>query len=448
MTLTCGMLRRCFEGAVPSAIATCALDGTPNVAYLSQVHYVDDAHVALTYQFFNTTRKNILANPRATVQVVDPATTTHYRLRLEYLRTETTGPLFENMKAKLAGIASHTGMSKVFRLMGSDVYRVIGIEQVAGAALAAPAVRPHLLAGLRACLGRFADCRHLAQLFDAALQGLEQHCDIHHTMLLMHDETRKRLYTVATRGYAQSGVGSEIGLGEGIIGVAARERTPIRIGHAAQEYLYGRATRQGFESSENSDALEMEIPFPGLADSSSQLAVPLALGRRLLGVLYAESPQDMRFTYEDEDALMVFAGQLAMAMELLSESAEQQEEGAVAAPLPAAVTGAPLIIRHYAADHSVFIDNDYLIKGVAGAIFWKLVRDHADAGRTEFSNRELRLDPALRLPDISDNLEARLILLQRRLGERNTAVAIEKTGRGRFRLNVSRPLELADAPGR
>lgn len=447
MTLTLGILRRCFEGAVPSAIATCAPDGTPNVAYLSQVHYVDEQHVALTYQFFNTTRKNILANPRATAQVIDPDAAIHYRLRLEYLRTETAGPLFENMKAKLAGIASHTGMSKVFRLMGSDVYRVLGIEQVGGGAPVPAAARPHLLARLRACVARFADCRDLAHLFDEALQGLEQHCDIRHAMLLMHDESRRRLYTVATRGYAQSGVGSEIGLGEGIIGVAARERTPIRIGHAAQEYLYSRATRQGFENSEDSDALEMEIPFPGLPDSSSQLAVPLTLGRRLLGVLYVESPQDMRFTYEDEDALMVLAGQLALAMELLSESVEQQDDAEVETPHPSAVRGAPLTIRHFGADHSVFLDNDYLIKGVAGAIFWKLARDYVEGGRTEFSNRELRLDSSLRLPDISDNLEARLILLQRRLAERSTEVAIEKTGRGRFRLNISRPLRLSDVQG-
>ncbi len=445
MNLSLGALRCCFEGAIPSAIATCAPDGTPNVAYLSQVHYVDESHVALTYQFFNNTRKNILANPRATVQVVDPDTGAHYRLQLEYLRTETEGPLFENMKAKLAGIASHTGMSKVFRLMGSDVYRVLVIEPVHGGMPSGITTRPNLLPRLRACLASLAGCTDLAHLFDETLQGLERYCDIRHAMLLMHDATRARLYTVATRGYVESGVGSEIRIGEGIIGVAARERTPIRIGYAAQEYLYSRVMRRSFERSADSDALETEIPFPGLPDSSSQLAAPLTLGPRLLGVLYVESPQELHFTFEDEDALIVLAGQLALSMELLSHSAEQHEETAIAPPPVAAVQGAPLTIRHFAADHSVFIDNDYLIKGVAGAIFWKLLRDHAEAGRSDFTNRELRLDPALKLPDISDNLEARLILLQRRLAERSAFLAIEKTGRGRFRLNVSRPLKLSAA---
>jgi adenylate cyclase len=101
-------------------------------------------------------------------------------------------------------------------------------------------------------------------------------------------------------------------------------------------------------------------------------------------------------------------------------------------------------LRHYVADDSIFVDDDYLIKGVAGAILWKLVGDYARAGRTDFTNRELRLDPQIRLPDLFDNLEARLILLQRRLAERSDAVRIEKTGRGRFRLCVQRPMELQE----
>jgi hypothetical protein len=316
MTKTLQSVRRCFEGVAPSVIATCAPDGTPNVALLSQVHYMDATHVALSYQFFNKTRENILTNPRATVQVVDPVCGTHYRLHLEYLRTETAGPLFENMKAKLAGIASHTGMSKVFRLLGSDVYRVLRIEAVAGDAPVETSPRQDLLPGLRACIAELGDCTELAHLLELALQGLEHYCGIRHAMLLMLDPARDLLYTVASHGYAESGVGSEVRMGEGIIGVAAQERTPIRIGYAAQEYLYSRATRLGFARSENSAALETEIPFPGLADSRSQLAVPLLLGSRLLGVLYVESPQELRFGYEDEDALVVLAAHLALAIEL------------------------------------------------------------------------------------------------------------------------------------
>lgn len=102
------------------------------------------------------------------------------------------------------------------------------------------------------------------------------------------------------------------------------------------------------------------------------------------------------------------------------------------------------MVRLYRANDSVFIDDDYLIKGVAGAIFAKLVRDYTQAGRTEFSNRELRLDPSIRLPDIGDNLEARLILLQRRLAERCDFLAIAKTGRGRFHFEVKRPVKLVE----
>lgn len=441
-------LRSCFEGAVPSAFATCGPDGTPNVAYLSQVHYVDDEHVALTYQFFNTTRKNILAHPRGTVQVVDPDTAAHYRLHLEYLRTETEGPVFENMKARLAGIASHTGMSKVFRLLGSDVYRVLKVEHVFGEPATDASPRHDLLPALRACLTDLSRCGDLAHLFDEMLHALERHCDIRHAMLLIHDARRNRLYTVATRGYRESGVGSEICLGNGIIGVAARERTPIRIGYAASDYLYSRVAREGFERSGGVDALETEIPFPGLANTNSQLAVPLTRGPRLLGVLYVESPQERRFTYRDEDALVVLSGLLTLSMEALSDAPEPHTEPPAAATPRATPQGTPVVIQHFAADHSVFIDNEYLIKGVAGAILRKLVGDYVQAGRTEFSNRELRLDASLGLPDITDNLEARLILLQRRLAERCGVLAIEKAGRGRFRLNVVRPLRLTDAPGR
>lgn len=446
MSLSLGLaaLRDCLDGAVPSAVATCAADGTPNVSTVSHVQYVDESHVALSYQFFSKTRENVLATRRAVAQLVHPETAACYRLQLEYLRTETEGPLFEKMKARLAGIASHTGMSGVFKLRGSDVYRVERIEQVPGRVLPVEP-RPNLLPLLRECAERFSLSGDLGTLLDTALAMLDKVLGIRHAMILMLEGTGRRLFTVASRGYETSGVGSEIAVGCGVIGVAAAQRTPIRITHMSAEYSYGNAVRESAQREGLQDLIETAIPFPGLADSRSQLAVPIVVGGRVLGVLYVESPQDLRFGYDDEDALVAFAAPLGLAILYLQQSAESLEEAPAPGKPPAPAGGKPVVIRHYAADHSVFIGDDYLIKGVAGAIFAKLARECADKGRTEFTNRELRLDASLGLPELGDNLEARLILLQRRLAERCGFLRIEKTGRGRFRLVADRAYRLSDS---
>jgi adenylate cyclase len=261
-------------------------------------------------------------------------------------------------------------------------------------------------------------------------------------MVLMLDAAAGKLYTVASRGYEASGAGAEIPLGHGVIGVAAREGTPIRIGHFTAEYTYSRAIRESLARSGQGDRLETEIPLPGLSEARSQLAVPIRAFQRMLGVLYVESPQDQRFSYDDEDALVALAGHLGMAIQLAQQA--ESEETPAPATLQTSAPGPIVLVRHYTENDSVFLDDDYLIKGVAGSIFWVLVRDYVDNARVSFSNRELRLDRRIRLPDLSDNLEARLILLSRRLDERRACVRIEKTGRGRFELRVERPLKLVE----
>jgi len=434
-------IRGCLEGAIPATLATCDPAGVPNVAYLSQVEYVDPAHVALSFQFFNTTRRNVLANPVARLIVTDPETIARYRLLIRYLRTETTGPLFERMKAKLAGIASHTGMSGVFRLQGADVYAVEDIERMPGETRPAATAKRNLLSAVRACTRRMGAAGDLAALFDATLAAIRDEMAVEHAMILVHDPQAARLYTVASTGYAESGVGSEIPLGHGVVGVAARERSPIRIGHATSEYAYGRAVRES--ALREGLALETGIPLPGLAQSRSQLAVPIEAFGRLHGVLFLDSHEDLRFGYDEEDAFASLAAQLGAAMHALQQAPDASEAEPAATAAARNEAGArALVVRHYEENDSVFLGDDYLIKGVAGAIFWTLVRDYAAKGRTRFTNRELRLDPRVRLPDLADNLEARLILLQKRLAERDAPVRIEKTGRGQFRLEVSAPLQL------
>lgn len=438
-------IRPCLEGAIPAVMATCSGDGMPNVAYISQVYYVDERHVALSFQFFNKTRQNILANPRATVLLLHPQTIAHYRLHLRYLHTETGGPVFEGMKAQLAGIASHTGMQDIFRLQGSDVYEVEQIEAVAGEPLPAPAPRGGMLAAARRCSERLARCTSLDEALNAVLSALSDFAGVEYAMVLMLDSGAKRLYTVASSGYPTSGVGSEIGIGQGVIGVAAGERTPVRITHMTNAYLYSQAMRNSLEANAAEIEAMTEIPYPGLAEPHSQLAVPLLSAGRLLGVLFVESPNDLQFGFEDEDMLVAMAGHLAAAIDLMQAHTEVPDPAAAPPPSPAAMTGAPLQLRRFASNDSIFVGDRYLIKGVAGAILWKLLGDHVRKGRTEFSNRELRLDPALRLPDVSDNLEARLVLLRRRLAEHGPELRLEKTGRGRFRLIVQQPVQLVEA---
>lgn len=440
-SLRLSAIRNCLEGIVPSVLATADADGTPNVSLISQVQYVDNDHVALSYQFFNKTRRNVLATRLASVGVVDPETNAQYRLALEYLETQTSGPLFEIMRAKLAGIASQAGLHGVFRLLGSDIFRVRSIEPIPSTTIAPP-LRLNLLSAARRTCEQMARCGELGELFDTVLAGLQQHFGIEHTMVLMLDRTTDRLYTVASRGYPASGIGAEVGLGEGVIGVSAAQRVPIRIGWMTSEYAYGTAVRDSARAAGLDWECKTAIPYPGLKAPQSQVAIPILGDGRTVGVLFAESPEPLRFGYDQEDALALVAALLAARIALL-QGEDVPDKLPAPEPQPAS-GGREIRIRHYRADHTVFIDNDYLIKGVAGAILWKLAQEHCCSGRTEFTNRELRLDPALRLPEYADNLEARLVLLERRLREHDRGIAIEKCGRGRFGLVLDGRLALEE----
>jgi hypothetical protein len=426
-------LRGAMEGISASTLCTCDADGMPNASMISQVHWVDEAHVALSYQFFNKTRRNLLATRQACVQIFDPGTLAQYRLDLDYVETRTSGPLFETMKAKLAGIASHHGLDKVFRLLGADVFRVVDVEEVRPPS-AQPACRGvSLLSAVRSCIDDLARCRDIDELADSVLDGLTRHLGVSNAILLMA-ECDGRLFALGSRGYAISGIGAEILPGEGVIGVAAREGVPIRIGHLSSEYRYGAALGAAARSAGLLAEEPPGVPFPGLGTPHSQIAVPVMAEGRVLGVLFAESAEIMRFDHECEDALVLVAHQLGAMMALL------REEGTDEAPTltqTGAETGGAVTVRHYPRDDSVFLGHDYLIKGVAGAILWRLLREHAATGRTDFTTRELRLDRALKLPDHAENLDARLVLLRRRLEERGACLQLEKTGRGLFRL-VSR----------
>jgi adenylate cyclase len=437
-------VRRLLEGIIPPAMCTVGADGMPHVNYLSHAEYVDDDHVALTYQFLNRSRANILATGRVALSVEDPITGVSVLLQLRYERTDTEGPVFERLRAKLAGIAAQTGMEKVFHLRGADVYRVESLRKLDPVhPLPALAPRCDLATGVRRLSEQLAEAADLRSLLSAFIEGLQRDLRISHAIVWLLDEQRQGLYTLASIGYEQAGSGAELPLAEaGLAGVALRENVPIRIGHMSQMYSYGMSWRAKAEQLGLQAAMADTIPLPGLAAPRSQLAVPLRARGRTVGALLVESESDQFFSYDDEDALTAVGAQLAQGLASL-RTAELVEEPVAPAPAAEHAGGGALRVRHYPRDHSVFVNDEYLIKGVAGAIVAKLVRDQIDTGREAFSTRELRLAGGdLRLPEVQDNLGVRLLLLERRLAERDFGLHIERAGRGQYRLIADGPLSL------
>jgi GAF domain-containing protein/pyridoxamine 5'-phosphate oxidase-like protein len=450
-------ISRCFQGVVPSMVATSDLSGMPNVTYASQVYLIDDRHVALSCQFFNKTRRNLDQNPNACAELYDPVTFQAYRLRLRFLRSEKSGPLFDTMAMRIQAIASHTGMEGVFRLVAADVFEVTRVEKVDGYLTDACAhieeeVSPTgyrtELRGLQLVSERINRADDLETLLAAALDALDVYFGFKHTIVLLNDEPTQRLITIACRGYG-GGVGAEVPVGEGLIGTVARERRILRITGLDEGLRYGRAVRRSVISDGGSrGTVRPEVPLPGLPDAQSALVIPLSVEDRLIGVLAAESRDPMAFGEWDEAYLGIIGNQIALGIVRVMEQNEAPSAEPVVqvrtAPAPAPIARSKRTLTYYREDDAVFLDNEYLIRNVPGRILWKLLAEWKGQGRTSFSNRELRMDRSLGMPEIKDNLESRLILLRHRLREKCPEVQITPTGRGKFSLEIDAELDLVE----
>jgi adenylate cyclase len=363
-------LERCFAGAIPAVVCTRSAAGEPNITYLSKVEVVDEQRVALSNQFLSKTAMNLAEHPHASVLLLDPANHDEYRLTLAYERTERRGRVFEQLRRDVDAIAALSGMQDVFRLRAADIYRVVDVEVVpanqradgtsASGELGSPPAAPGLdrLAELSARISRCAD---LDTLVRVTVDGLVDLLGYEHTALLLLDEAGERLFTIASRGFDAEGVGSEVALGEGVVGLAAAQGAPVRVGNLLQMGKYSRTVRRSFEATGEAGPGH-EVPVPVLGDADSRLAVPcLALGQ-LVGVLVTESRMPAAFSESDEAALTMVASIVAVALEAVR--AEERSLGApapvdrVAGVAPGAATSAAARVRFFEVDGSTFLDGD------------------------------------------------------------------------------------------
>lgn len=454
-------LTTCFQGLLPAQLYTCSQDGIPNAAYLSHVEYVDPGHVALSHQFFNKSRRNVGENPQALVGLIDPDTGQGYALRLRFVRSETSGPLFERMALRIEAIASYCGLKGVFKLQAADVYEVLSVSEspeerglpgraAPGGERARPDDAVFTLRALQDMSQRIQAADSLESLVDQVLCGLEQAFGFRQSMILVPAEEEGVLVTVATRGYPEDGAGAELRVGEGIAGMVAEARKPIRISGLMRGMLYALAMHK--EPDGTAGRPRPRIPLPGLESPQSQLGVPLLVRGELVGVLVVESETPYRFHEEDKATIELLGSYLAIAI----QNVQLQESGADAAtaasvPAAAAAPARPAAraasgsapgrtvreVVYHGADETVLVDGEYLIRSLPARILWRLLQAHEASGRTEFTNRELRLDKSLQLPELKDNLETRLILLRRRLEQKCPDIRLVPTCRGRFALELA-----------
>jgi hypothetical protein len=304
-----------------------------------------------------------------------------------------------------------------------------------------------------------ADC--LENLVDSILAGLDESFGFKHSTILVTTDEPGVLVTIGSRGYAETGVGAEVRFGEGIGGMVAEARKPIRISGLMRGMLYALAMHK--EAAQPGVPPRLRIPLPGLANPESQLGVPLLVRGELVGVLCLESEMPYRFHEDDKALIELLGGYLGIAienMQLHERAAEPQSKLPSAASDPVATrpaerTTAPT--RHeprrtchelvyYSTDECIMVDGEYLIRSLPARILWRLLMTRDDCGRGEFTNRELRLDKSLNLPEYRDNLESRLLLLRRRLEQKCPDIRLVPRARGRFALELECEVALSTKP--
>jgi len=364
------------------------------------------------------------------------------------------------MHLRIEAIASYCGLKGIFKLKAADIYKVDSIELVPEETGVKERWSPRgrrraedpvfTMKALQELSTRINASECLDHLFDSILSGLKEYFGFSHAMILLTGEKPNTLVTIASKGYPAGGVGSEVQFGEGVIGVVAEAQQPIRISGLIRGILHAYAAKRRAE--DRGWRPQEAVPLPGLKNPASQLGVPLVVGNELVGVICIESETPYRFHEEDKTTIGLLGSYLAVAIQNMQKKEAEQPpplQKLVPAPSPpSAASMAPSSGRReltfYRGEEVVMLDGEYLIRSLPARILWKVLQTHKEHGRAEFTNRELRLDKSLNLPEFKDNLETRLLLLRRRLDEKSPDIRIVPRGRGRFALDLASEIQLTE----
>ena len=155
----------------------------------------------------------------------------------------------------------------------------------------------------------------LNRILEIILSAMDRILGFQHAMILLKDQAADRLRVVASRGYDHVTVGVEIAVGHGVIGVVAERKKMMRLGNIGASISYLTTVRAKLQEAGQLDLSQSTAKLPGLPNVQSQLAMPLLVKDRLIGVLAVESPRPNAFDELDEILLSIVANQAATAIE-------------------------------------------------------------------------------------------------------------------------------------
>lgn len=155
----------------------------------------------------------------------------------------------------------------------------------------------------------------LDRILETILSAMDRILGFQHTMILLKDQSADKLKVVASRGYDHVTVGAEIAFGHGVIGVVAERKKMMRIGNIGASVSYLMAVRAKLDEAGQPDLSPATAKLPGLPNVHSQLAMPLLVKDRLIGVLAVESSKPNAFDELDEILLSIVANQAATAID-------------------------------------------------------------------------------------------------------------------------------------
>ena len=153
----------------------------------------------------------------------------------------------------------------------------------------------------------------LDRILAVSLDAMETVLGFRHSMILLASADERVLKVAASRGY-DGGTGAEITVGQGVLGVAARRRQVLRMGNVASQRAYLAGVRARTEAA-GAGTLAPVAEMPGLAHAQSQLAIPLVVKNRLVGVLGVESEAASGFDELDEMLLSIVGIQIATGID-------------------------------------------------------------------------------------------------------------------------------------